>query len=475
MRRFLIITTALFSAITLFGQKDKDAIMASLDAQEMKYAEIAMRIWNWAEVGYQEVQSSALLIATLEKEGFAIDKGVAGIPTAFIAEYGTGKPVIAILAEYDALPGVSQKAIPEKEPVVEAGAGHACGHHLLGTASTAAGIEIKKWLASSKKSGTVRIYGTPAEEGGSGKVYMVKAGLFDDVDVALHWHPSNENAANPGYSLANKSAKFRFYGIASHASASPERGRSALDGVEAMNNMVNMLREHIPQDTRIHYVITHGGDAPNVVPAFAEVFYYVRNPAVDNVKVIFERVVKCAEGAALGTDTRMDYEVIHGLYNLLPNEALSKLMHANLTRVGGVVYDSENITFARKIQTTYDGDFKLEQAAFIVPYSINVPKTAGSTDVGDISWIVPVAGIGTATWVPGTSAHTWQAVAAGGTNIGIKGMTVAAKTIALTAIDIYNNPKITDKARMELLEKRGNAFKYWPLLGDREPPLDYRK
>ena len=470
------ITVVLLSCILFpsFSQKEKGRIIKNLDEQYDKYAEIASQIWEWAEVGYQEEKSSALLKETLEKEGFSIEEGVAEIPTAFVAEYGSGKPVIAILAEFDALPGVSQKAIPTREAVVEGGAGHACGHHLFGTASAAAGIEVKRWLESSGKQGTVRVYGTPAEEGGAGKVYMVRAGLFDDVDVTLHWHPGSGNVANPGASLANKSAKFRFYGEASHAAGSPERGRSALDGVEAMNMMVNMLREHVPQETRIHYVITRGGEAPNVVPPFAEVFYYTRHPNVANVKEIFERVVKCAEGAALGTGTTMDYEVIHGLYNLLPNETLSRVMHSNLMKVGGVEYDEENKAFAGKILETYKGDYQLEEAQQIEPYS-SAGKARGSTDVGDVSWAVPTAGMSSATWVPGTSAHTWQAVAAGGTSIGHKGLIVAAKTIALTAVDIYNNPKIADEAKRELIKQQGEGFVYESLLGDRDPPLDYRK
>lgn len=474
MKRFLVYTIIFTISTALSAQKDKEKIIKSLDAQHDKYAGIASQIWDLAEVGYQEVKSSELLRKTLESEGFEIKQGVAAIPTAFVAEYGSGQPVIAILAEFDALPGVSQKAIPSREAVVDGGAGHACGHHLFGTASVAAGIEVKKWLTSSKKSGTVRVYGTPAEEGGAGKVYMVRAGLFDDVDAVLHWHPGSGNVANPGSSLANKSAKFRFYGEASHAAGSPERGRSALDGVEAMNDMVNMLREHVPQESRIHYVITKGGEAPNVVPAFAEVFYYTRNPDVANVKTIFERVVKCAEGAALGTGTTMKYEVIHGLYNLLPNVTLSKLMHDNLSKVGGVQYDEANTTFGNEILKTYKGDYNLESAKEIGPFVTENKKSYGSTDVGDVSWAVPTAGMSAATWVPGTSAHTWQAVAAGGTSIGHKGLIVAAKTIALTAVDIYNNPKIAAEAKAELMKQRGSDFVYESLLGDREPPLDYR-
>ena len=334
MLRLLMSFFSLCIVASLNGQQMK--ITDEIESQKSTYKKIALKIWEWAEVGYQEEKSSALLKKKLSEAGFSIQTGVAEIPTAFIAEFGSGQPVIAILAEYDALPGVSQKAIPTRDPVITGGAGHACGHHLFGTASVAAGIAIKNWLKTNKIKGTLRVYGTPAEEGGAGKVYLVRAGLFDDVDAVLHWHPSSNNNANPGSSLANKSAKFRFYGESSHAAASPERGRSALDGVESMNQMVNMLREHVPQETRIHYVITSGGEAPNVVPAFAEVFYYVRNPEVANVKAIFERVVKAAQGAAIGTETTMDYEIIHGLYNLLPNETLSEVMYKNLVSVGGM-------------------------------------------------------------------------------------------------------------------------------------------
>ena len=447
-----------------------------LDKHGSDYGDIAMKIWELAEVGYQEHESSQLLQQKLRSEGFDVEAGVAGMPTAFVASYGSGKPVIAVLGEFDALPGVSQAAVPYKKERPEVNAGHACGHHLFGSGSAAAAAAAKKWLEQSGTSGTIRFYGTPAEEGGAGKVYMVRGGLFDDVDAVLHWHPSPVNAANPGNSLANKSAKFRFYGQASHAAGAPERGRSALDGVEAMNYMVNLMREHVPQETRMHYVITRGGEAPNVVPAFAEVYYYIRNPEAGMVKQLFDRVVAAAEGAAQGTGTKMEYEVIHGIYNLVPNETLQKMMHKNLVQVGGVEYTPEEKAFAEKIIATYpDTKVKPEDAAEVMPYAVPRSGGYGSTDVGDISWVTPTVGMGAATWAPGTSAHSWQAVAAGGTTIGRKGMLVAAKTLALTAIDIFQNPEVTAKAREELEKIRGKDFVYQSLLGDREPPLDYRK
>lgn len=440
------------------------------------YKGIALQIWDYAEVGYKEEKSSALLQKTLSDNGFNIKAGVAGMPTAFVASYGSGKPVIAILAEFDALPGFSQEAVPGKKPIEGKNAGHACGHHLFGTASVAAGIEIKKMLADKKLNGTVRVYGCPAEEGGSGKVYMVREGLFSDVDDVIHWHPADGNAVTMTKSLANTSAKFRFHGISAHAAASPERGRSALDAVEAMDNMVNMMREHIPQETRIHYVITNGGKAPNVVPDFAEVYYYVRNPDRTLVQSIFERVVKASKGAAMGTETTTDFETIGGTYDLLINNTLAGAMQKNLEKVGGVTYTPQEFEFGKKLQTSFDFKYPLiESAATVKPIKQEEEAGGGgSTDVGDVSWTVPTVGLRAATWVPGTPAHSWQAVACGGTEIGIKGLMVAAKTMALTAIDLYTNPSLIEKSKEEFNKARGNNFQYKALLGDRKPALNYR-
>ncbi len=464
----------IFSSLSIGAQKTKPEIIKAIDLKYDQYSAIANKIWGFAEVGFQETQSSALLQETLSKAGFKIESGVAGMPTAFIASYGSGKPVIGILGEFDALPGISQEAMPELKPILNQKAGHACGHHLFGTASAAAAIEVKNWLIANKKQGTIRFYGTPAEEGGSGKVYMVRDGLFQDVDAMLNWHPWDSNTAGWGNSLANKNGKFRFYGTASHASVSPEKGRSALDAVEAMNNMVNMMREHVTDATRIHYVITRGGEAPNVVPAFAEVYYYVRHPNPDDVKSVWERVVKAAEGAALGTDTKMKYEVTGGVYNMLPNESLAKIMNANLRLVGGYSFTEAEKEFGKKIQETFSGSIpKLETTNEISEFK--EMKSGGSTDVADVSWIVPTTGLMTATWVPGTTAHSWQAVAAGGMSIGYKGMIVAAKTMALTAIDLYNSPSTLEECWKELRKRTGENFKYEALIGDRKPALDYRK
>src|SRR5450432_447186 len=318
MRKLNAATFAFILLISLQLQsqkKDATAVLkekatTDLQSQYDKYKGIAVAIWSYAEVGYKETKSTALLQATLKENGFTVEAGVAGLPTAFVATYGNGKPVIGILAEFDALPGLSQDSVPEKKPFPDKMAGHACGHHLFGTASVAAAIELKKLMELKKITGTIKLFGCPAEEGGSGKVYMVRAGLFNDVDAVIHWHPGAANATAISSSLADISVKFRFHGLSAHAAAAPDKGRSALDGVEAFDYMVNMMREHVPQETRIHYVITNGGKAPNVVPDFAEVYYYVRHPRREDVVSIFDRVVKAAEGAAMGTGTTVDYEII---------------------------------------------------------------------------------------------------------------------------------------------------------------------
>jgi len=479
MKQITLLSLALGFTVSVSAQNaDKKKLISALDAKTPVYNKISKDIWGFAEMGYQEEKSSALLEGQLEQAGFNIQKGVAGIPTAFVATYGSGKPVIAILAEYDALPGISQTENPFQE-TAGGKAGHGCGHNLFGTASVAAAIAVKDWMAQTGGKGTLKVMGCPAEEGGSGKVYMVREGLFDGVDATLHWHPGNANSASIAPWLANKSAKFRFKGISAHASAAPEKGRSALDAVEAMDHMVNMMREHIPSDTRIHYVITRGGEAPNVVPAFAEVYYYVRNPDMQVVKDVWARLVNAAEGAALGTGTKMEYEVIGGTYNMLANVALSTVMDKNMRLVGGFSYTTEEKAFAEKIQATFQGGKvpSLAGTATVQPFTVELKNAAGgaSSDVGDVSWATPTAGVFTATFVPGSSGHSWQNVAAAGNTIGQKGMMIAAKTIALSAYDLFKTPEVLKAATKEFDERKGAGYKYEALLGDRKPALDYRK
>lgn len=468
-----MMTAALLAATPALAA-DEEVALNRIEADRAANVETASTIWKLAEMGYQETKSSQLLQERLATEGFEVQAGVAGAPTAFVASYSTGAgPTIGITGEFDALPGFSQAAEPVRVALANVESGHACGHHLFGTASASAAIAVKDWLVSTGTSGTVKFFGTPAEEGGAGKVYMVREGLFDDVDVALHWHPGSSNSADMATSNSNKSGKFRFHGKAAHAASAPEQGRSALDGVEAMNMMANLMREHMPQESRMHYVITAGGRAPNVVPDFAEVFYYVRNPDAEVVRETFERLVKVAEGAALGTETQMDYEVIHGAMPLLPNETLQTLVHGNMTDVGGVEYDEAELAFAERIKPTLsDPSVPMTDATGIDPLSES--HGAGSTDVGDVSWAVPTAGFRTATWVPGTPAHSWQAVAAGGMSIGFKGMQNAAKILALTAIDLFEQPDLIAEAKAEFQRRQPEGYEYRALLGDRDPPLDYR-
>jgi aminobenzoyl-glutamate utilization protein B len=450
-------------------------MLATLDAGASHYAQVAKQIWDFAEVGYMETKSSALLQSELRTAGFTVTAGVAGEPTAFIAEFGSGKPVIAILGEFDALPGLSQAVSPERSALVAGGPGHGCGHHLFGTASTAAAISIKQWMIDNHVRGTLRMIGTPAEEGGAGKVYMVRDGVFNDVDAVIAWHPGDANAITGNRSMANISGKFRFHGLSAHAAAAPERGRSALDAVEVMDVMTNYLREHIPDGSRIHYVITNGSKAPNVVPDEAEVYYVARHVDMNIVKDIWERITNAARGAALGTGTTFDLQLVGSVYALQPNETLARVQQRALERVGGFTYTPEERSFAERLQHSVAFTaVPLESTSRIQPLVLD-QADAGSTDVGDVSWVVPTVQLSSATWVPGTAAHSWQAVAAGGMSIGARGMMIAAKTMALTAADLFTTPATIDVAKAELVRRRGANFAYTTALGTQKPQLDYRK
>lgn len=452
----------------------KTEITALVSAQRAPAEKLAQTIGTLAELGYQEVRSTAALQDYLKQDGFTVTGGVAQISTAFVASAGSGKPVIGILAEFDALPGLSQAPVPQRSPIDGAVAGHACGHHLFGAASATAGRALARWLGQTGQSGTVKVFGTPAEEGGSGKVYLARAGVFDEVDIMLHWHPGDGNDASASSTTANKSGRFTFHGVPSHAAQSPERGRSALDAVEAMNFMVNLMREHVPSEARIHYVITDGGAAPNIVPERAQVYYYVRHPDRDRTAALFDRVAAIADAAAAGTETTVDVEVMHGNYPVLPNETLARVVHEQLTELGGIRYSASERAFAETLRATFTDELPpLTDAERIAPFRIQ--QRWGSTDVGDVSWQVPTVGFAVATWVPGTAAHTWQAVAAGGMSIGNKGMLLAAKTLALTGARLLQDPDLIKRAHGEFERRRGPQFRYSALLGEREPPLDYRK
>lgn len=449
-------------------------VVQHIEKNKAQYEKTSLAIWELAELGFQEDKSTLLLQNLLKANGFKVASGQEGMSTAFIAEFGEGKPVIGFLAEYDALPGLSQKVSANMEPLEERAPGHACGHHLFGTGSAAAAIALKDWMIKEKIKGTIRVYGTPAEEGGGGKVFMARGGLLDDVDAVLTWHPASRNDASAESSLAIVSAKFTFKGVSAHAAMAPWRGRSALDGVEAMNDMVNMMREHVEPDARIHYAITNGSMAPNVVPAKAEVYYIVRHPEVKEVIRLFERVKKCAQGAAIGTETEVSEEIVSGYYNILINETLSNLMFNKLSKIGGVSYSPQERAFAEELISSFPpADYKPEDALKIEKFRVEERGGPASSDVGDVSWVTPTASIAAATWVPGTVAHSWQAVASGGSSIGVSGMLVAAKTMAISAMELFTNPILLQKAKEEKLKRTGADFKYKSLVGDRLPPFNF--
>ncbi len=444
------------------------------------------RIWELAEVGLQEHQSSALLAEELAKAGFEVTSGVADMPTAFVATYGSGKPVVAILGEYDALPGLSQKAVPRREPLREGAPGHGCGHNLLGVAGVAAAIALKEEMESSGLGGTVRYYGCPAEETLVGKVFMVRDGLFDDVDAALTWHPAALNSVWAASSLANNSAKFRFYGRSAHAAANPDMGRSALDAVEIMNVGANYLREHVVEKARIHYVITRGGGEPNVVPAEAEVWYYVRAPKREQVEEIYQRLLLCAKGAAIMTETEYDVEFLAGCYQYLPNRVLGKLLHQNLRKVGAPPFDEADRQFARQLRETFaPGQQEAAVSRFkelaeelrgkdlhdgVLPLRESDEVMPGSTDVGDVSWVVPTAQFATACTVIGAAGHSWQMTATSGMSIGHKGMLTAAEVLALTVRDLLTRPEVLAEAREEFRRATEGSPYRCPLPQGARPP-----
>ena len=463
----------LLLAAGLLIADEKSTLLDQMNVRATYYGDVSRKIWEFAELGYQEQKSSDLLKRELRAAGFTIADNVAGIPTAFTATYGQGKPVIGIMGEYDALPGLSQDAVPERKALTEGAPGHGCGHNLLGSASLFAAVTLKEWMAEKKIAGTLRFYGTPAEEGGGGKVYMIRAGAFKDVDTVLSWHPSDSNGGSLRSSLAIMSAKFKFYGKASHAGTANDVGRSALDGLMLTANAIEYLREHVPDLTRIHYIVTKGGSAPNIVPEFAEMYLYARNPSMPALDQIWDRILKCAQGGALASETRVEVDFIDSAYNTLPNDALTTLVDKNMRLVGGVTYTAEEQAFAETIRKS------LPQATRPIGSQEGiVPPSEGfgtaSTDAGDVSWTLPMAQISAATFVPGVPAHSWQSAACSGMSIGRKGMVVAAKSLVLTAVDLFTDPSQVAAAKASY-QKRRAGFEYRSRVpADHKPPLNYR-
>src|SRR5215472_3791894 len=452
-----------------------DDVLTRVAAHADHFGAVSRQIWQTPELGFHENRSSALLRQELTANGFTVKADLAGMPTAFTAEWGAGAPVIALMGEFDALPGLSQQDTPTQSPVTEGAPGQGCGHNLLGSASALAAVAIKEEMQARGLKGTIRYYGTPAEEGGGGKIYMIHAGLFRDVDAVLAWHPGDSNAVNLHSMLANNGGKFRFYGVASHAAAAPERGRSALDGVMIMLNAVEFLREHVPQETRIHYVITNGGAAANVVPAFAEVNLIARNPDAQVLNGIWERIVKCAQAGALASETRMEFVQGTNYADMLPNDALSEVLGRAMRKAGGYQFTAEESAFAAEIQKTLEGPPRRAGG----PEQVHVSKAESvgmaSSDAGDVSWVVPTGSMTAATFVPGVGAHTWQAAACAGTTIGRKGMVVAARTLALAGVELFENPAEVQAAK-DAYQKRLAGRKWTTRIApDSKPNLEYWK
>jgi len=464
-----------------------EPIWQLVDDKRAEYVALADRIWDKPEIAYDEYESTAEHTAMLEAEGFRVTRNVAGIPTAVMGEAGEDGPVIAILGEYDALPGLSQEAgIAEHKPLPGNGLGHGCGHNLLGTASLLAATAVKDWMAANGIKGRVRYYGCPAEEGGAAKSFMVREGAFKDVDIAISWHPAAFSGVNDAMSLANTRIDFTFTGRASHAAAAPHLGRSALDAVELMNVGVNYMREHMPSDARIHYAMLDGGGvAPNVVQARAKVRYAIRARELPELWPLIERVKKVAEGAALMTETKVEVEVVSAVSNLLGNTPLEQAMYRAFERLGPPQFDDADRDYARQIQTTLSAeditsafrrvgakpDMTKPLCDAIVPLDAKGAPMMGSTDVGDVSWVVPTVQARGATYAIGTPGHSWQLTAQGKSGIAHKGMIHVAKIMAATAVEALNNPAVIDAAKADYAARTADNAYVCPLPTDVMPPI----
>lgn len=461
---------------------EKKYIYEEIDKKSDELFKLSDAIWDEAELAFDEYKSSEKLIKTLENNGFDVKKGIAGIETAFYGKFGSGKPVIGFLGEFDALDNLSQEAgCTYKKPIVEGGTGHACGHNLLGAGNMAAALGLKEYLEKTKKSGTVVYFGCPGEEGGSGKAFMAREGVFDDVDIALSWHPGDTNSVSSGSSLANIQAIYRFKGISAHAAVSPEKGRSALDAVELMDVGANYLREHVVSDARIHYAITNtGGPYPGVVQPDAEVVYLIRAPKINQVQEIYKRINNIAAGAALMTETTVEIDFVKACSETIPNKVLEKVLYGNMLEAPKSEYDEEEMEFANAIhKTTDDGDEyllkyieELPEAEqdhirknrgksvydFILPLIHSEKSYSASTDVGDVSHVCPTAQISAASWAAGTSPHSWQVTAQGKGGIAHKSILFVGKVLAGAAIDLIENPDLIEAAKAEHTKRVGEKF-----------------
>jgi aminobenzoyl-glutamate utilization protein B len=471
--RLLVAGILLASPFHLIASPDtaiKDEAVAGVEKQQAALVQLSDEIWTFAETALRESRSAEALANYAEKNGFTVERGVAGMPTAFVASYGSGHPIIGILGEYDALPGISQKAQPTKEALVPGAPGHGCGHNLFGTASMGASVAIKNLIAAGKLRGTIRFYGTPAEEAVGGKVYMAREGLFKDLDVCLAWHPNDETEAGTDSSQALVDFIVEFKGKTAHAAYDPWNGRSALHGVEAFVNGINMLRENVKPTVRIHYTIVKGGDVPNVVPDYAKVWCWVRDSTRGGVEQVLARVRQIAAGAALiaGVESKMTIQA--GDYETLVNMPGQKLLQANLEWLGPVPFTEEEQEFARAIQRAVGIEPKGLDGNVRPMKPPRPDPPGGSTDVGDVSWIVPTLQFVVTTAPKDAPWHAWPVVACGGMSIGHKGMLYAAKALAATAVDLIESPETLAAIQEEFKEKT-KGFVYKPYIPDGPPPV----
>lgn len=454
--------------------ENKQAVIRSVENQSDALINLSDRIWEYAEIAFRENQSSEALASYAEEQGFRVTRGVGEIPTAFTAEYGSGKPVIGILGEFDALPGLSQKKIPHKEPMIEGEPGHGCGHNLFGVASLGAATSIKELIESGGFEGTIRFYGTPAEEKFFGKLWMIRAGLFDDVDVVMDWHPGDETEADVQSSLALVDFLVEYYGQAAHASSDPWNGRSASDALELYTDGINMYREHIKPTVRIHYHIQDAGKVVNVVPDYAKIWTRVRDTRREGMQEVWNQVEKIAEGAAMMANVDYKITLISGIHEVLPNRTGGAALQKNLEALGTIDYTQEEENFAKQIQQATNSD------TVGIDMKINpLKETAehpmgGSTDVGDVSFIAPTIRLSVTTAPKGTPWHSWAVVATGGMSIGHKGMVYASKALAMTMVDLFENPELVNEIQAEFKEKKGD-YEYEGMIPPGPPPLDFEQ
>jgi aminobenzoyl-glutamate utilization protein B len=474
MKKISLFVMILFVSITSFAQKgmskNKKALLTSVEKHKNELIKISDEIWGLAETAFEETKSAEILANYAEKQGFNVERGVAGMPTAFVATYGSGSPVISVLGEFDALPGISQKATPTKSPLKEGAAGHGCGHNLFGAGSLGAAIAIKELIQTGKIKGTVKFLGTPSEEKFFGKIWMVNAGLWDDVDVNISWHPSAETKADVQSSLALVDFKVEFFGQAAHASADPWNGRSASDALELYASGINYYREHVRPSVRMHYHIQDGGQVVNVVPDYSRIWVRVRDTKRSGMMPVYERVQEMAKGAAILANVDYKISLISGIYEVLVNREGGEIMQKNLELLGPIEYTDDEIAFGKKIQEITKKEQVGMDSAINPLLDTRENPGGGSTDVGDVSWNVANINLGVTTAPKDTPWHSWAVVACGGMSIGHKGMLYSSKAMSMTMLDLFENPALVDKVKAEYKERKGDEV-YKAIIPEGPPPI----